>query len=107
MIPQKQFRRLVALLRKEFPTKLRVEVRRRSRLGYMGSYIQRRRKTVGPRGGVSYPYVHLIVVHSLEGAETLIHEWTHALRREQDSAAKHDAAFWQIYGRMYRTYIDL
>jgi hypothetical protein len=55
---------------------------------------------------VSFPYVHLIVVHSLEGVETLIHEWTHALRVEQDSAAKHDDAFWQIYGRLYRVFMD-
>lgn len=107
MIPQKQFRRLVALLRKEFPPLLRVEVRRLPSLPFRGSYRARRRKTVGPRGGVSHPCVHLIEMHSSEGVETLIHEWAHALRTEQDHTARHDAHFWKIYGRMYRAFIDL
>ncbi len=105
-LPPREFRRLIRLLRHHFPTKLRVEVRRKPRFTFRGAYHQRRRKRVGPRGGISYPYVHLIEVDSREGIETVIHEWAHALRRERNPAARHDDAFWSIYGQMYRSFID-
>ncbi len=106
------FRRLLDLLRREFPTKWPVEVRRRDSVHRHNDGYHRclPRKRVGPRGGVTYPYSHIIVVRrDLYGerqAEITLHEWAHALRREEDGGANHDDGFWKIYGRMYRKLFD-
>ncbi len=104
------FRRLVALLRQDFPTDHAVEVRRRTLKTCRARHRIHPREKIGPRGGKTYPLTHIIVIDKDVGVgdcfESLFHEWAHALRWEQNPNAGHDDTYWKFYGRMYRKYLD-
>lgn len=102
------FRDNVAALRQDFALQRPVEARRKApKNGVRGRYCLRRRKKIGPRGGVTYPLVHVLTIgDDEEWFETLLHEWAHALRSESNPSADHDDAYWKIYGRLYRRYME-
>lgn len=101
-------RRLLRILRKDFPTKYPTEVSRRRSLGGQGTHCIALRKKIGPRGGIQAMKVHSIQISSddIDDINTLFHEWAHALRREEDASANHDDKFWIIYGQIYRKYLE-
>lgn len=104
------FRRLVARLRLDFPTRLRVEIRRACLRTARAVHRVRRRRRAGSRGGLSWPWTHVITIGREGGQgeiESILHEWAHALRWEIDpDGDQHDDRFFILFGRMYRRYLE-
>ena len=94
-LPLKDFRRWCRVIRKLCPTKDPVSIRRvdlpLDRIGDC-SWID----------GVWHIRISKWIDRAAT-AETIVHEWTHALRDEsaEPFEADHDATYWQIYGKVW------
>lgn len=100
LVSDRTFRSWVARCRQLFPIDRIVRVRRcklSRRTGFVGwCVVDDTAAVIGIDDGLDR---HATV-------DTLLHEWTHALRHEDDPGAElhHDNEFWILFGSLYRTF---
>lgn len=102
-VSERTFRRWVKECRAKFPVDLPVRVRRVRFPREPGT----RRPTHVGECLIGETSIEIRVEETLDRfatADTLIHEWAHALRHEHDPIADHDDGFWVLFGTLYRTF---
>lgn len=104
-VTKEEFARWAASMRKLFPLNLTV----RASIEDPGHDLVGVCWMVEPEEKHDPRYYVLRVCPKLDrhhAAETLLHEWVHLVRADEDPDAidLHDAAYWEKYGEMYRAW---
>ena len=97
MTTETKWRKLLAWLRRNFPTKLPVTVRR-------VPYLRKREQCLGCCIREEDGFTILIDANKpfYVQAETVCHEWTHARIWEYEQTMDHNDHYWIQYGEIYR-----